>query len=128
MVRNILTVHLSKEAMICKGLQSIQYLQCLAMVLEPTLPTTSTQESVITTTAVEMLNYSSDAVKSVTDDIFTMATIDTSNTETEAAWAENETSTREDITESFSDEYNELSAEGEFPDSRPFVTLCPVLP
>ena len=48
MVKNILTIHLSKEAMICKGLQGLQYLQCLAMVLEPEYPTTSTQGSIDT--------------------------------------------------------------------------------
>ena len=68
MVRNILTVHLSKEAMICKGLQSIQYLQCLAMVLEPVIPSSSTQDTTeafvstvdILDTTIDMLNNSED--------------------------------------------------------------------
>ena len=68
MVRNILTVHLSKEAMICKGLQSIQYLQCLAMVLEPVIPSASTQDNSeafvsmvdILDTTIVLLNNSED--------------------------------------------------------------------
>ena len=74
MVRNILTVHLSKEAMICKGLQSIQYLQCLAMVLEPEITSSSTQQSVkqnteMNTAFKDLHNYTSEG-NFVTTDTF----------------------------------------------------------